>query len=234
MAPPRAQQLSEATQSRPVETAGTDGDGAATAEPCSEPRGQTGSTQECGDSDSAPDDAAAQPESPAGCVDGKGLGPRIVQGLIAGVVIVAVLGGLAGWFGYRYAQIRHDEQRRAMLVQVAKQGALNLTTIDFNHADADIKRVIDSATGTFLTEFQQRAPSFIDFVKQARSQTKGDITAAGLEAQEGATARVLVALAVRTSAPDATDQKPRRWRMRITVQEVPGGGAKVSNVEFVP
>jgi len=234
MAPRRAQKRTEETESCPIEPADTDGDDASIAESFSELIGQTESNQEHSDGDSPLDDGAGAPESPAAGADGNVLGPWIFQGLIAGLLIVAVLGGLAGWSGYRYAQIRHDEQRRAMLVQVAKQGALNLTTIDFNHADADVKRVIDSATGTFLTEFQQRAPSFVEFVKQARSQTKGDITAAGLEAQEGVTARVLVALAVRTTAADASDQKPRRWRMRITVQEVPGGGAKVSNVEFVP
>jgi len=234
MAPRRTQQFSEDTELRPVQTADTDSDNARSNGPRSESLDRGESSQECTASALASDEPAGQPESPVGCADGEVLGPRIVQGLIAGVVIAAILGGLAGWFGYRDAQIRHEDQRRAMLVQVARQGALNLTTIDFNHADADVKRVIDSATGTFLTEFQQRAAAFVDFVKQARSQTQGAVTAAGMEAQEGATARVLVALEVKTSAGGADDQKPRRWRMRITVQEVPGGGAKVSNVAFVP
>ncbi|BCO39006.1 hypothetical protein MINTM001_01450 [Mycobacterium paraintracellulare] len=150
-----------------------------------------------------------------------------------GLVTVACLGGLAGWFGFRLYQSHQAQEQRALLVQVARQGALNLTTIDWQHADGDIKRILDSATGTFYDDFSNRSKPFIEVVKKAQSKSVGTITESGLESQSGSEAQVLVAVSVRTSNIGSADQDPRHWRMRITVQKV-GNDAKVSNVAFVP
>ncbi len=150
-----------------------------------------------------------------------------------GLVTVVALAAVAGWFGYRGYQSRQAQQQRELLVQVGRQGALNLTTIDWRHADADVQRILDSATGPFYDDFSQRSKPFVDVVKKAQSTSVGTITDAGLESQSGDEAQVLVAVSVKTSNSGAAEQDPRHWRMRVTVQKV-GGGAKVSNVGFVP
>jgi Mce-associated membrane protein len=150
-----------------------------------------------------------------------------------GLVAVVSLGALAGWFGFRLYQSHRAQEQRQLLVQVARQGALNLTTIDYEHADADIQRIVDSATGTFYDDFSHRSKPFIDVVKKAQSKSVGTITESGLESQSGSEAQVLVAVSVKTSNLGAAEQDPRHWRMRITVQKV-GNDAKVSNVAFVP
>ena len=66
-------------------------------------------------------------------------------------------------------------------MQVGRQGAINLTTLDYEHIDADVQRILDSATGTFDDDFQRRAPSFIDVVKQVKSKSVGTVTEAALE-----------------------------------------------------
>jgi Mce-associated membrane protein len=124
--------------------------------------------------------------------------------------------------------------RLAFIVgQVARQAALNLTTIDYQHADADVQRILDSATGQFFDDFSKRSQPFVDVVKQAQSKSVGTVTEAGLESEDHDGARVIVAVAVNTSNAGAPQQQPRAWRMRLTVQSV-GGDAKVSNVGFVP
>lgn len=152
---------------------------------------------------------------------------------IAGLVLVLALGGLTGWLGYRTYQAYQAEQERNLFLQVGRQGALNLTTIDWQNAEADVQRVLDSATGTFYDDFQNRAQPFIDVVKQAQSKSVGNIAEAGLESTSGDEANVIVAVTVNTSNAGAPEQQPRAWRMRLTVQKV-GDEAKVSNVEFVP
>jgi len=152
---------------------------------------------------------------------------------IAGLVLVLALGGLTGWLGFNgYKSYKADEQRKLFL-QVGRQGALNLTTIDWQHADADVQRVLDSSTGTFYDEFQGRAAPFVEVVKQAQSKSVGTISEAGLESESDDAATVLVAVTVNTANAGAPDQQPRSWRMRISVEKV-GDDAKVSNVEFVP
>jgi Mce-associated membrane protein len=120
-----------------------------------------------------------------------------------------------------------------LFLQVGRQGALNLTTIDWQHAEGDVQRILDSATGTFYDDFQKRSQPFVEVVKQAQSKSVGSIAEAGVESISGDSAQVLVAVTVKTSNAGAPDQAPRAWRMRISVQKV-GDEAKVSNVEFVP
>lgn len=158
---------------------------------------------------------------------------HVTLALIAGLVLVLALGGLTGWLGFRAYQSKQLDDQRKVFLQVGRQGALNLTTIDFEHADSDVQRILDSATGTFYDDFQKRAGPFVEVVKQAKSKSVGTVTEAGLETESDTEAEVLVAVTVKTSNAGAAEQQPRLWRMRITVEKM-GDDVKVSNVEFVP
>ncbi|WP_439951826.1 hypothetical protein [Mycobacterium avium] len=153
--------------------------------------------------------------------------------IAASVVALVALGCLAGWLGYRTYDIRQAQVQRNHFVQAARQGAVNLTTIDYAEMDADIQRILDSSTGSFHDDFQKGSRPFVDVVRQAKSKSEGTVTEAGLESQHGDQAQVLVIVAVKTTNAGAPDQEPRAWRMRIGVQKV-GDGAKVSAVQFVP
>lgn len=151
---------------------------------------------------------------------------------ILGLVVVLALAGLTGWVGYRAYESHQAEQQRELFLQVGRQGAVNLTTIDFEQAERDVQRVLDSATGDFYDDFSKRAEPFTEVVKQAKSKSTGTITEAGLETVSDNAAEVLVAVKVMTSNAGTPEQAPRYWRMRLTVQQV-GDDAKVSKVEFV-
>jgi Mce-associated membrane protein len=187
-----------------------------------------------GDEDIAEDDEAldyeAADEEAAPAKPGMS---HVRLAMIAGLVAVLALAGLTGWLGYRAYQSHQAEEQRNLFLQVGRQGALNLTSIDWQQADANVQRILDSATGTFYDDFQKRAQPFVEVVKQAQSKSVGTISEAGLESMSDNSAQVLVAVAVKTSNAGAPEQQPRAWRMRISVQKV-GGEAKVSNVEFVP
>jgi Mce-associated membrane protein len=153
--------------------------------------------------------------------------------IAVGIAIVAALGSLTGWLGYRTYGDRQVQQQRNLFVEVGRQGAVNLTTISYTEADADVQRILDSSTGTFYDDFKKRSQPFVEVVKQAQSKSEGTVTLAGLESQAGDQAQVLVAVTVKTTIAGAPEPQPRSWRMRISVQKV-SDGAKVSNVEFVP
>jgi Mce-associated membrane protein len=153
--------------------------------------------------------------------------------LTATTVAVVALGALVGWLGLRAHQSQQTDQQRAVYLAAARQGAVNLTTISYTEVDADIKRILDSATGTFYDDFQKRSQPFVEVVKQSQSKSQGTVTESALESVHGDVAQALVSVAVTTSTAQAAQQQPRAWRMRISVQKM-GEGAKVSNVEFVP
>jgi Mce-associated membrane protein len=158
----------------------------------------------------------------------------IPRPVAVGLAIIVALFGLGGWLGFRVHQDNQVQAQRNLYVQVARQTAINLTTINYSEVDADIKRVLDSATGAFHDEFQNRSQPFVEVVKKVQSKSEGTISEAGLLSYTKDQAQVLVAVAVKTSMAGAPpDQEPRRWRMRLTVDKT-GDNAKVSNVEFVP
>jgi Mce-associated membrane protein len=152
--------------------------------------------------------------------------------IAVGLIFVMALAGLVGWLGYRANQTHHGQQQRDLFLQVGRQAAVNLTTINHTEAEADVQRILDSAVGSFHDEFQQRAPAFVEVVKQSQSKSEGTVIAAGVESEAADQAQVLVAVSVKTSTAAAPQQEPRAWRMRIDVKET-GDGAKVSNVRFV-
>lgn len=176
--------------------------------------------------DPAEDDSGAAPASP------KRQMSHVRLATILGLVVIVALAGLCGWLGFRAYESRKAADERNLFLQVGRQGALNLTTIDFEHVDDDVQRVLDSSTGTFYDDFNARAQPFKEVVKQAKSKSVGTIAEAGIESISDDGADVLVAVTVKTSNAGAAEQEPRAWRMLISVQKA-GDEAKVSNVRFV-
>ncbi|WP_166906017.1 Mce protein [Mycobacterium sp. DL440] len=151
---------------------------------------------------------------------------------LVGVALVVALAALTGWLGYGFYHVHHEQQRRDMFMETARQGATNLTSIDWEHAEDDIQRVLDSSTGRFYDDFERRSKSFLDVVKQIKSKSVGTVTASGLESYSDDKADVLMSVTVRSTNAGVPEQAPQVWRMVLTVQDI-DGKAKVSNVEFI-
>jgi Mce-associated membrane protein len=158
--------------------------------------------------------------------------PDVQRVLIGGLLVVAALAGLTGWLGVQAYQASRTERLEQLFIRAGRQGAVNLTSIDYEHADADVQRILDSTTGKFYDDFVQRAQPFAETAKQAQSRSVGTVTEAGLETMAADEGRVLVTVNVQASNRGA--QQPLKvWRMRVTVKKVADDQAKVSRVEFV-
>jgi Mce-associated membrane protein len=158
---------------------------------------------------------------------------RTVQlALIVGLVVVAAVGALAGWLGMQSAESREQAAQRELFLNVGRQGALDLTTIAADDAEAAIQRILDSSTGTFRDDFENNSGPFLDVLKKTQASSQGTITEAGVESLSGDQAQVLVTVSIKTVTPGVPDQPARLWRMRIGVQKA-DDGAKVSDVAFV-
>jgi len=158
--------------------------------------------------------------------------PPLRMAAIVGLAMVLVLGGLCGWLGHRVYQARAADQLRQQLIAAGKQGAVNLTTIDYAHAEVDVKRILDLATGQFRDDFASRSGPLVEVVQRARSKSSGIVTEAGLESVDGNEGQVLVAVTVTSTSLDIANQPPRYWRMRLTVRKS-DDGAKIAKVDFV-
>ena len=117
---------------------------------------------------------SATPSSNKPTSSRSGVRLAVVFGLVSALALT-VAGGWLGWRAYK----SHDIQlQHNVFLQTGRQAALNLTTIDYEHAEADVQRILDSATGTFYDDFQRRSPAFVNVVQQARSKTEGTVTGA--------------------------------------------------------
>jgi Mce-associated membrane protein len=195
-----------------------------------EPEAVDGDTDKAVDDESAVEDKGDEADEDAAPVESVS---HVRLAAIVGLAIVVALAATVGWLGFRAYQSHQAQTQRQLFLQIGRQCALNLTTIDWEHAEADVQRVLDSATGQFYDQFSKRKQPFIDVVKKAQSKSVGTITEAGLESESGDKAQVLVAVSIKTTNLGAADQPPRQWRMRISVEKS-GSEAKISNVAFVP
>ncbi|MFA5711698.1 Mce protein [Mycolicibacterium sp.] len=175
------------------------------------------------------DDAGSPVELTA---EGSTPAPNSRRALAASLAMVLALAGVAGWLGWNAYAAQQDDQLRAMFLDAGRQGALNLSTISHTDADAAVERILNSSTGAFHDDFQQRAEPFVQIVKQTQSSSEGTITEAALESVGDDEAQVLVAVSVTTTSVEAPEQPTRLWRMRINVQRA-DDEAKISEVGFV-
>jgi Mce-associated membrane protein len=176
---------------------------------------------------------AEEPGDSAPPVPGKGRARRralaavaatlLVAALVTGVVLLALAKSSAN---------RLDTQREGFL-QTARQGVLNLTTIHYATAPADVQHLLDGASGAFAQDFGGKKDSYIQVVQKAQVNSEGKIISSGLARVDGDTGVVLVASTAKVSNSSAPAGEDRSYRLRVTVTDV-DGRMTVSNVEFVP
>lgn len=184
------------------------------------------------------DEAAATPETPEPAetsepesTDRRRVSLSLALSLAAVVGIVGFLGA-SGWMFWNHRHVVQDRERAAAYVATARQGVINLTSLDYNKAKENVQRVLDTATGEFKDDFQKRAEDFESVVKDSKVVTEGSVAATAVESMTKDSAVVLVlANESVTNIAGAKDQ-PRTFRFRVSVVHV-GDDLKLSKVEFV-
>ncbi|WP_179476057.1 hypothetical protein [Mycolicibacterium vinylchloridicum] len=159
--------------------------------------------------------------------------PLVAAGIVALLVVVAVL-GLAGnmWWQHRNAQAH--QHRSAEFAAAARQGVVNLMSLDYTHAKETVQRVIDDSTGKFKANFEDGSGDLIKALTDAKVITKVTVNNTAVESMDKDSATVLVAATSQRTGPDAPkeDQQPRVWRVVVSLVRE-GDQLKVSDVEFV-
>jgi Mce-associated membrane protein len=182
-------------------------------------------------SDQTPEDPESESESARSWR--RVLPPLSVTWKAAVIILICAFVGASGYMVWQRHETTERNQRTANFIAGARQGVVNMLSLDFNRAKEDVQRVIDSSTGQFRDDFQQRAKDFTTVVEQSKVVTEGSVNAAGVQSIDGNSALVVVAATSRiTNAAGAKDE-PRRWRLKVSVTD-DGGQYKMSKLEFVP
>jgi Mce-associated membrane protein len=154
--------------------------------------------------------------------------------LLTAAAILAICGllGASGWMLWHHHTVLAERQRSAAYTAAARQGVVNLTSLDFNKAKEDVQRVLDSATGEFRDDFQRRADDFASVVKDSKAVTQGSVAASAVESMGKDSAVVLVLANERVTNSAGAKDAPRAFRFRVSVVR-DGDQLKISKVEFV-
>ena len=186
-----------------------------------------------------PAEKAESPSTPSESTPRRLRVPRVagLSGLgmpLAAATIVAIcaLLGASGWMLWHHHTVAAERQRSAAYVAAARQGVINLTSLDFNNAKEGVQRVLDSATGEFKDDFQRRADDFSSVVKDSKAVTQGSVRATAVESMSKDSAVVLVLANERITNSAGAKDDPRAFRFRVTVVR-DGDQLKISKVEYV-
>jgi Mce-associated membrane protein len=162
-------------------------------------------------------------------------GPRIWRAAAAGVgvlVLTALLSASGMLIWHHRQALQRDEQSTAYAT-AARQGVVNLMSLNFNHSQDDLQRVIDSTTGPFHDDFEKSKNDILTVMKESKVVATSEVKNTGVESMDGNSAVVLVVATSQVADSASQQPTPRAWRMSVTVNKE-SDGIKMSKVEFVP
>ncbi len=151
------------------------------------------------------------------------------------VAVVLILGMLAGsgYVVWEHRDASLQRQRSAEFAAAARQGVVTMLSLDFNKAEADVKRVIDNSTGQLRDDFGARAADFTTTVRESKVVTQGTVNATAVESMSDDSAVVLVSARSQVTNSAGAQQEPRVWKLAVTVTR-DGDQLKLSKVQFIP
>jgi Mce-associated membrane protein len=155
---------------------------------------------------------------------------------IAGPVLgglVAVLLVVAFWVGrdLRDAQAAADDKQAAM--RAAGTHAIYLLSVSHQSVDADIKRILDTSTGSARAEYVRTTVALKETTVKGKVLASGALRATGLVSLKGTVAQVMVVgdgLVREDGGENAPQERFYRWNMEVTKV---GGAWLVSKAEVV-
>jgi len=155
-------------------------------------------------------------------------------GVIVGVLLIVGLLATTGLMVWHHRKMAAERHRTAEFSAAARQGVVNLMSMDYNAAKESVQRVIDDSTGKFKENFEDSSGDLIKAMQDSKVVTKVTVNDAAVESMTNDSAVVLVAATSQREDAQAPkpDQQPRVWRVVVSVQR-DGGQLKMSEVEFV-
>jgi Mce-associated membrane protein len=137
--------------------------------------------------------------------------------------------------------VRHDQTHASgdfiaadtPAVEAANQIVVGLTSMTAATGDADVARLLKSATGSFHAQFEKQTTTFEQVLKQSAVSSVGQVVEAGVVSSDGTHVVVLSAVTATVKNTASPSGEQRVYRMLVSMQRV-GKRWLVSDLEFVP
>ena len=180
-----------------------------------------------------PADPAATGEAPVATRQravGRSRRRTIVSAVLAAVVVAAA--AVFALYLQKASDLHAATQQRESALSAARQTAVNFTSYDYRHLDADYKLVRDAATGSFKADFDQQSKVLAQLIKKSKAVAKGQVVDAAVVTSSSNNASVLVAVDDTITNSNAPKGVVKHYRLQIDLTKV-GGQWRVANVKPV-
>jgi Mce-associated membrane protein len=157
--------------------------------------------------------------------------PAVATG-VAVIVLIALL-TLSGLMIWSHHQATERAQLADRFSTGARQGVVNLMSLNFNNGQADLQRVLDSTTGSFHDDFQKSQKDFLTVMQDSKVVTSTAVNSTAIESMNDDSAVVLITATSQVANNASQQPSPRSWRLSVTVNKE-NDQIKMSKVEFVP
>ncbi|WP_308213141.1 hypothetical protein, partial [Mycolicibacterium chitae] len=150
----------------------------------------------------------------------------------AAALAVCGLVGFSAFMAWQQHSVDQERERHAEYAAVARQGVVNLMSLDFTNAEENVQRVIDSATGEFREEFEAQSEFLVESLEASKVITEVTVNSVAVESVAEESPVVLVAAESQaTNAQDAR-KDPQRFRVAVTLAR-DGDELKIARVDFL-
>jgi Mce-associated membrane protein len=150
----------------------------------------------------------------------------------AAILLIVAFAGASGYLVWQHHLAEQRQEASAEFSAAARQGVVNLMTVDFNNAEKDVQRLLDSSTGKFRDDLKATSDELIDSLAQSKVVTKVTVQSSAVESMSADTGVVLVAARSEASSTTGAARRPADWRLAVTLSR-DGGQLKMSQVDFV-
>jgi Mce-associated membrane protein len=152
---------------------------------------------------------------------------------MASVILIATSAAAAGAVWWQHRETAQNQQRSAEFAAAARQGVVNLMSLDYSTAKDDVGRLINNTTDDFRKDLESTRDDFIKVVQDSKVSTTCTVNATAVQSMSVDSAIVLVAATSDVTNTAGAKHDPRTWRLGVTITR-DGDQLKMSKVEFVP
>ena len=141
------------------------------------------------------------------------------------LAVVAVL------LGTKVSAAQDTAEQREDAVNAAKQAGVNLATMDYRHAGADVQRLVSGLTGQAKDEMEKSGRrQVVTQLGKVKTWSVGQVLSAGVVSSDADSAQVLVVVDQTVRSSDVPNGVVHHLRWQMTVDKV-GGRWLVSKLE---
>jgi Mce-associated membrane protein len=152
--------------------------------------------------------------------------------LVAYAVGLALVAGLAWLLFLQIDEEGAADPAREDVLRAARQSALNLTSIDNENFEADVKNVLDGATGAFRADFEARSKDLAKVLEENEVVSEGKVIEAAIVRSDSRTATALVVVDSNVKNTAVPEGRVNTYRMKLELERRDGTWL-TSMLEFV-